>query len=42
MNDQTATPPPTKIGPKVLIEGAAGSGKTYSLGTLVDWAASKP
>lgn len=25
-------------GPKVLLEGAAGSGKTYALGTLVDWA----
>lgn len=27
------------IGPKVLIEGPAGTGKTYSLGTVVDWAA---
>lgn len=26
-------------GPKILLEGAGGSGKTYSLGTLVDWAA---
>lgn len=26
-------------GPKVMIEGSAGTGKTYSLGKLVDWAA---
>lgn len=26
-------------GPKILLEGAGGSGKTHSLGTLVDWAA---
>lgn len=26
-------------GPKVLLEGPAGTGKTYALGTLVDWAA---
>lgn len=25
-------------GPKVLIEGPAGTGKTYAIGTLVDWA----
>jgi len=25
------------MGPKVLIEGPAGTGKTYALGTLVDW-----
>lgn len=25
-------------GPKIIVEGPAGSGKTYSLGTLVDWA----
>ncbi len=25
-------------GPKVLIEGPAGTGKTYALGTMVDWA----
>ena len=26
-------------GPKILLEGPSGAGKTYSLGTLVDWAA---
>ena len=26
-------------GPKIMIEGAAGSGKTFALGTLADWAA---
>ncbi len=26
-------------GPKVLLEGPAGTGKTYALGTLVDWCA---
>lgn len=26
-------------GPKVLLEGPAGTGKTYAIGTLVDWAA---
>lgn len=26
-------------GPKILLEGAGGSGKTHSIGTLVDWAA---
>lgn len=29
---------PILAGPKVLLIGAAGSGKTYALGTLVDWA----
>lgn len=28
-------------GPKIILEGASGSGKTYSLGTLVDWAAAQ-
>ncbi len=28
------------FGPKVLLEGPAGVGKTHSIGTLVDWAAS--
>lgn len=27
------------IGPKVLLEAPSGAGKTYALGTLVDWAA---
>lgn len=31
---------PTLSGPKVLLIGAAGSGKTHALGTLVDWAQS--
>jgi len=29
----------TLSGPKVLLEGPAGTGKTYAIGTLVDWAA---
>ena len=33
--DATMTLP----GPKVLLEGPAGTGKTYAIGTLVDWAA---
>lgn len=33
MTDNTTIP-----GPKILLEGPAGTGKTYSLGTLVDWA----
>jgi hypothetical protein len=28
-------------GPKILLQGDSGSGKTYSLGTLVDWAAAQ-
>ena len=35
----TATP--NLIGPKVLLEGPSGTGKTYSIGKLVDWAATK-
>ena len=31
----------TLAGPKILLIGAAGSGKTYALGTLVDWAAER-
>lgn len=30
---------PTLAGPKILLIGSSGSGKTRSLGTLVDWAA---
>lgn len=26
------------LGPKILLQGDSGSGKTYALGTLVDWA----
>lgn len=37
MTDQTTAPVLT--GPKILIEGPAGTGKTHALGTLVDWAA---
>jgi len=29
------------IGPKILLEGPSGTGKTYALGTLVDWAAAR-
>lgn len=29
-------------GPKILLQGASGAGKTHSLGTLVDWAAAQP
>jgi len=32
-------PLPSLSGPKILLQGDSGSGKTYSLGTLVDWAA---
>lgn len=28
-------------GPKILLEGPSGTGKTYALGTLCDWAASR-
>jgi hypothetical protein len=31
-------PEPTLAGPKELLEGPAGSGKTYALATMVDWA----
>lgn len=31
----------TTIGPKILLEGASGNGKTRSIGTLVDWAAAQ-
>lgn len=35
-----ATPTGVSLaGPKILLEGPAGSGKTYAIGTLVDWAA---
>ena len=27
------------VGPKILLEGTSGSGKTYAIGTAVDWAA---
>lgn len=35
------TPPDTKtlIGPKICLMGLGGTGKTYALGTLCDWAA---
>lgn len=39
MADDTALPTTALAGPKILLEGAGGSGKTHSLGTLVDWAA---
>lgn len=31
----------TLIGPKVLLEGPSGTGKTYALGKLVEWAAAQ-
>lgn len=36
-----STPPakPVLAGPKILVEGPSGGGKTHSIGTLVDWAA---
>lgn len=33
-----APAPVTLMGPKILLEGPAGTGKTYALGTLADWA----
>lgn len=30
--------PAVLMGPKILLEGPAGTGKTHALGTLVDWA----
>lgn len=35
------TEKPLFAGPKVLLMGASGGGKTFSLGTLVDWAAAQ-
>jgi hypothetical protein len=35
---QTTQPTETKLGPKVLLEGPSGTGKTYAIGKLVDWA----
>jgi hypothetical protein len=32
------TDPVTLLGPKILLEGDSGSGKTYAIGPLVDWA----
>ena len=31
----------TLMGPKILLEGPSGTGKTHALGTLVDWAATQ-
>jgi len=45
MAELTAVTAPTKldarplIGPKILLMGPSGTGKTHSIGTLVDWAA---
>jgi hypothetical protein len=41
MADYSALGPVTSTldGPKILLEGPSGAGKTFSLGTLVDWAA---
>lgn len=35
----TLPAPPTLPGPNILLEGPAGTGKTYALGTVVEWAA---
>jgi hypothetical protein len=35
------TEPTALSGPKILLQGDSGTGKTYSLGTIVDWAASQ-
>ena len=34
-------PTPTLIGPKVLLEGPSGTGKTFAIGKLVEWAAAQ-
>lgn len=34
-------PGPFLMGPKVLIEGPSGTGKTYAIGKLVEWAATQ-
>ena len=38
----TETSPSTDLlaGPKIILEGPSGTGKTYAIGTLVDWAQS--
>ena len=43
LTDPSPPPPtgPNLSGPKVLLIGPAGSGKTYALGGLVDWAAER-
>lgn len=33
------TTPISLAGPKILLEGPSGTGKTYAIGTIVDWAA---
>jgi hypothetical protein len=38
MSDELTPSPLFIMGPKVLLEGPAGTGKTYALGTLADWA----
>jgi hypothetical protein len=35
------TAPETLFGPKILLEGPSGTGKTYAIGTLTDWAAAR-
>lgn len=38
MTDPVATPEIELFGPKILLVGDSGTGKTYALGTIVDWA----
>ena len=37
----TPSDPEVLSGPKILLQGDSGSGKTYAIGTLVDWAAAQ-
>lgn len=44
MNENLKVEAPTEralSGPKILLEGPSGTGKTYALGPLVDWAAAQ-
>lgn len=38
MTTETVAPTPKTTGLKVLLQGSAGTGKTYSIGTLCEWA----
>jgi hypothetical protein len=41
MTDTVTNDPKSLIGPKILLEGPSGTGKTYAIGKLVDWAAER-